>query len=266
MRPTGPYPVLILQGEQGTAKSTAAKVLRLLIDPSAAPLRTAPRDERDLMIAARNGWIIALDNLSGLSSWLSDALCRIATGGGVSTRELYSDTDEVLIDVQRPIILNGIDDIATRQDLIDRSIIINLETIADNKRKPEAEFWRFFNTCKLAILGALLDRVSRALQQLSDTRLANLPCMADFAVWVTAAEPESEKHQFITAYRGNRQSAIESGLEGSPVATALREVINPNSPFEGTATELLNRLNNTSMIAPGNYDLGPSPRAAYRVS
>ncbi|HKF95677.1 MAG TPA: hypothetical protein VKB96_14000 [Gammaproteobacteria bacterium] len=142
MRPTGPYPVLILQGEQGTAKSTAAKVLRLLIDPSAAPLRTAPRDERDLMIAARNGWIIALDNLSGLSSWLSDALCRIATGGGVSTRELYSDTDEVLIDVQRPIILNGIDDIATRQDLIDRSIIINLEPIPENKRKPEAEFWQ----------------------------------------------------------------------------------------------------------------------------
>ena len=142
MRPTGPYPVLILQGEQGTAKSTAAKVLRLLIDPSAAPLRTAPLDERDLMIAARNGWIIALDNLSGLSSWLSDALCRIATGGGVSTRELYSDTDEVLIDVQRPIILNGIDDIATRQDLIDRSIIINLEPIPENKRKPEAEFWQ----------------------------------------------------------------------------------------------------------------------------
>src|SRR5215210_2595277 len=100
------------------------------------------------MITGGNGWIIALDNLSGLSPWLSDALCRIAIGGGLRTRELYSDTNEVLIDVQRPIILNGIDDIATRQDLIDRAIIINLEPIPDNKRKPETEFWREFNEDK----------------------------------------------------------------------------------------------------------------------
>ncbi|MDQ3797175.1 MAG: hypothetical protein M3294_06350 [Pseudomonadota bacterium] len=104
------------------------------------------RDEPGLMIAAQNGWIIALDKLSGLSSWLSDALCRIATGGGFGTRELWTNTDEVLIDVQRPIVLNSIDDIATRQDLIDRAIIINLDPIPDDKRKPEAEFWQSFNT------------------------------------------------------------------------------------------------------------------------
>src|SRR5690606_32570828 len=83
-----------------------------------------PREERDLLIAARNGWVIALDNLSGTPVWLSDALCRLATGGGWSTRELYSDTDEVLINVQRPVILNGIDDLLSRDDLRDRAIIL----------------------------------------------------------------------------------------------------------------------------------------------
>jgi hypothetical protein len=188
------------------------------------------------MIAAKNGWVVALDNLSGLSPWLSDALCRIATGGGFATRELYSDTDEILIDVQRPIILNGIDDIATRQDLIDRSLIINLEPIPEDKRKPEAEFWQSFNAKKPAILGALLDRLSRALRQLPSTHLKTLPRMADFAVWATAAEPIEEKGTFMRAYQDNRQSAIESGLEGSPVATVLREVLDKTPQLEGTAT------------------------------
>ncbi len=113
LRNRGPYPVLITQGEQGTAKSGLARCLRALIDPSVAALRTTPREERDLLIAAYNSHVIALDNLSGLSPWLSDALCRLATGGGFSTRQLYTDTEEVLIQVQRPILLNGIDDICS---------------------------------------------------------------------------------------------------------------------------------------------------------
>ena len=244
MRPTGPYPVLALQGEQGTAKSTVEKVLRALIDPSAVMLRTMPRDERDLMIAARNGWVIALDNLSGLSPWLSDALCRLATGGGFATRELYSDADELLIDAQRPIVLNGIDDIATRQDLIDRSIIINLEPIQDENRKAEGEFWREFNAARPAILGGLLDQIGRAITRLQTMRLECLPRMADFALWASAAEPEDQRGKFMLAYTKNRKSAIEAGLEGSPMAGALREMMTPREErWIGTATDLLAALN-----------------------
>src|SRR4029077_13027101 len=94
-RPTGTFPILILQGEQGSAKSTMVKLLRRIIDPSTAPVRTPPKDVRDLAIAANNSWIIAYDNLSGIPYWLSDSLCRLATGGGFSTRELYSDAEEV---------------------------------------------------------------------------------------------------------------------------------------------------------------------------
>src|ERR1035437_950393 len=94
IRPTGPYPILVLQGEQGSAKSTMGKMLRRIADPVAALVRTPPRTDRDLLIAAINSWVIAYANLSGIPQWLSDALCRLATGGGVSTRELYSDTEE----------------------------------------------------------------------------------------------------------------------------------------------------------------------------
>ena len=128
IRPRGPYPVLVLHGEQGSAKSTMARLLRALIDPNSAGLRCEPRNRHDLMIAAKNGWVISLDNLSDIPAWLSDALCRLSTGGAFATRELYSDTDEVLFEAQRPVILNGIEELATRGDLLDRSLIIELGT------------------------------------------------------------------------------------------------------------------------------------------
>jgi hypothetical protein len=111
LRNRGPYPVIVLSGEQGSAKSTFSAILRSLLDPNTAPLRALPREDRDLFIAANNGHVLAFDNVSGLPSWISDTLCRLATGGGFAVRQLYTDQDEVLFDAARPIILNGIEDI-----------------------------------------------------------------------------------------------------------------------------------------------------------
>ena len=140
-RPTGPYPVLVVYGEQGSAKSSLVRVLRALVDPNTAALRTTSREERDLVIAATNGWLIALDNLSHLPDWLSDALCRLATGSGFATRELYTDADETIFAAQRPIVLNGIEEVATRGDLLDRAITLYLPTIPEDQRKDEKVFW-----------------------------------------------------------------------------------------------------------------------------
>ena len=118
----GPYPVLVIAGEQGSAKTMLTKILRALIDPNAAPTRAPPREERDLMIAANNGHILSFDNLSSLPSWLSDALCRLASGGSFAIRQLYTDCDEVLFHAARPAILNGIEDVVCRSDLADRAM------------------------------------------------------------------------------------------------------------------------------------------------
>jgi len=122
LRPHGPYPLLAISGEQGSAKTVLSKVLRALVDPNVAPLRALPRDERELMIAANNGHLLAFDNLSGLPPWLSDALCRIASGGSFAVRRLYTDDEEVLFQAARPTILNGIEDVISRADLADRGI------------------------------------------------------------------------------------------------------------------------------------------------
>src|SRR5262249_16174922 len=96
LRPHGPFPLLAISGEQGSAKTVLCKLLKALIDPNAAPVRSLSREERELMIAATNGYLLAFDNLSGLPVWLSDALCRLASGGSFAVRQLYTDQEEVL--------------------------------------------------------------------------------------------------------------------------------------------------------------------------
>ena len=135
LRNRGPYPVMVLSGEHGSAKSTFSAILRALLDPNTAPLRALPREDRDLFIAANNGHLLTFDNVSGLPPWLSDTLCRLATGGGFAVRQLYTDQDEVLFDATRPVILNGIEDFVTRPDLADRSLPLTLEPILEECRR-----------------------------------------------------------------------------------------------------------------------------------
>ena len=116
LRAGGPYPVLVLSGQQGSAKSTAARVLRDLVDPNRSPVRTIPDNERDLFVTAQHAHLLAFDNLSSVPPWLSDSLCRLATGGGHAARRLYTDDEETLFDAQRPVILNGIEQIVTQAD------------------------------------------------------------------------------------------------------------------------------------------------------
>jgi hypothetical protein len=201
-------------------------MLRALVDPSASPLRSDPRNAHDLMIGASNGWIVAYDNLSGLPVWLSDALCRLSTGGGFATRELYSDTEETILEAQRPVILTGIEELAIRGDLLDRAIVVSLPTIPEADRCSERELWARFERLRPRILGALLDAAACAVRRLPTTRLEVAPRMADFAEWIVAAEPA------LPWPAGE--------FEASSIGTAVRELA--ESGFEGIATELLERL------------------------
>ena len=242
-RDCGPYPVLVLSGEQGSAKSTFSALLRALLDPNTAPLRALPREDRDLFIAANNGHVLAFDNVSGLRDWISDTLCRLATGGGFAVRQLYTDQDEVLFDAARPAILNGIEDMVARPDLADRALFLTLEPIPESRRRPEAELWTAFEVDRPCILGALLDVVVEGLKRLPETRLEELPRMADFALWATACETAMwSAGTFSSAYSGNRDEAVDGVIDGDPIAAAVRAVMATRTVWTGTASDLLGAL------------------------
>jgi hypothetical protein len=263
LRNRGPYPVIVLSGEQGSAKSTFSEILRALLDPNTAPLRALPREDRDLFIAANNGYVLAFDNVSGLPTWISDTLCRLAIGGGFAVRQLYSDQDEVLFDATRPMILNGIEDIVTRPDLADRAIFLTLEAISDERRRPEAELWASFEQERPRILGVLLDAVVEGLKRLPETRLPKLPRMADFALWATACETALwSAGTFWSAYCGNRDEAIEGVIDADPIAAAVRAFMETRTEWTGTASELLGALGEVASERVAKSKIWPdSPRA-----
>jgi hypothetical protein len=239
-RSGGPYPLLVLSGEQGSAKTVLSKLLRALVDPNIAPVRALPREERELMIAANNAHLLAFDNLSGLPAWLSDALCRLASGGSFAVRQLYTDDEEVLFKAARPTLLNGIEDVISRSDLADRAISLTLGPIAEEQRRSEAELWREFEVAQPRILGALLDAAAHGLKVLGCVRVDRLPRMADFALWATACETALwPAGAFTRAYAANRRAAIEGIIDIDPVAACVRELISERSSWTGSAADLL---------------------------
>jgi len=203
-------------------------------------LRALPREDRDLFIAASNGHVLAFDNVSGLRAWISDTLCRLATGGGFATRQLFSDDAEMLFDAQRPIILNGIEDVATRPDLADRSLILTSSPIPEHKRRAEKELRAAFFEKHPAILGALLDAAAYGLRQMPNVELKKLPRMADFALWITACEGRLgwAPGSFMDAYEANRMAAVSATLEADLVGLAVKSLMADKQKWTGTATLL----------------------------
>ena len=240
LNPGGPFPIALIQGEQGSAKSTLTRVLRSLIDPATPIHTTKPKSEQDLVISAHNSWVQAFDNLSKIPGGLSDAFCRIATGGGFKTRRLYHDTEEISLYVCRPQILNGIEDLATRDDLRDRGILFELPAIVGGDRKPERQFWAEFDEARPRILGALLDAVSTALREQPHVNVEELPRMADFATWVIGAEKGLpwQPGTFLDAYEENQRDASSLVLENSELGQRMIRFAEEHMPWDGTPTEL----------------------------
>lgn len=240
LRDRGPYPLLAFHGEHGAAKSTSAEALRKCIDPNKSPLRAPPKEPRDLAITASNSCVVTLDNVSRIFEWLSDCLCRLATGGGFSTRLLYSDDEERIFEAMRAIVLTSIAPVVREGDLLDRGIFLTAPNIEDGERQTEEEFWRDFDLAHPRILGALLDAVSMGLRRIATIQLRNLPRMADFARWGAAVAPALgwDEDQFLAAYALNRRMSSTLALE-TALAVAIQEL---SKPWQGTATSLLTAL------------------------
>lgn len=244
LRPAGPYPILFVHGEQGSAKSTTCRICRQLVDPNQADLRTSPRDDRDLAVVALNNHVFALENLSNIPNWLSDSLCRISTGGAIGLRGLYTNSDEEIIEFQRPILVNGIENLANRSDLLDRSILVNLPTISQKNRKTEKDLWKRFNDRKGVLFGILLNAVSSAIKNLGQTVLESPPRLADFAEWILAAEVSVPfPTSFIETYKANTSTSNEDAIEANPIGKDLVAFVKDVGRWQGIASDLLKELN-----------------------
>jgi len=237
----GAYPMLVLRGSAGCGKTTTSRMLRELVDPNVATLLSKPKTE-DLRVVGANNHVLAFDNLSGIGPNQSDALCKISTGDNQTVRKLYTTNEEFTISLKKPILLNGIDEIAKRSDMASRSIKIELTKL--QKSKAETSVWNAFVEDAPYILGALLDGLSVALSRHDKCGVSELLRMGDFCKWATAAGPAYDwaQDQFMTVYKENVERSFLDSIESSEFASTLVLFLELHSEFRGAPIELLAKL------------------------
>jgi hypothetical protein len=213
------HPILVVEGAEGSAKSTLLAILQASIDPTFEPTPGLPCNERELVNDVGRGYLRAYDNVSGISTAMSNALCRLVTAGGP------------------PIVMTGMERMVLRRDLADRCVFVTCESkehcLARSVLLAEIERLR------PKILGVILDILCHGLCNLPSTETDGLTRMADFELWANACETGLwPKGTFSTAYRANRAAAAEDQLDADPVASAVRVLMASRFTWAGNATKL----------------------------
>lgn len=235
--PNIPHPILNLAGPQGSAKSSFCRVIRRLVDPSITGTLSLPKDQRELVQQLMHNWVAYYDNLSVMSEWISDTLCKACTGEGISKRALYTDEDDVIFQYQRVVGINGIVNTGMKADLLDRSIVLELLRIPNSDRRTEAELGRALEEAMPGIFGGALNALVRALQMKPHIKLQGRPRMADFVEWGAAISHDPQ--EFLGAYEHNIDEAEAFALEAQPFAQAVLAMMAGREKWEGTSAGLL---------------------------
>ncbi|MDQ3105414.1 MAG: hypothetical protein M3Q87_09445 [Actinomycetota bacterium] len=239
LMPELPHPVLLLRGEHGTAKSSAARLVTSLLDRCASQLRTAPRNVEDWAVAAAGSWVTCLDNVSDLQHWLQDAICRGVTGDGLLRRQLYTDSDVSVLAFRRVLALTSVDPGALNGDLADRLLTVELDRISEASRASEEDLTARWDKAHPRALGGLLHVAVNVLRVLPAVRRSGLPRMADFARVLLAVDEATGSNGYTT-YTEQASKTAETVVESDSVSIAITETI--TSGWEGTASELLRFL------------------------
>lgn len=243
--PDIPRPILVLNGVPGSSKTTLLRFYREFIDPSSVPLVTPPKNIAELAQLASHNYVVNFDNLSYIKVWLSDALCRLVTGDGYAKRELWTDDDDILYAHKRVVGFCGINQVATKPDLLSRCVIIALEPINPAQRREESELWQTFNELKPEILGSIFDCLSYVIRVAPTLIIEQKPNrMADSFRYALAAAQflGFTKQDLLRAYNSNTQSQHEEAIDASSVAQVIIDFMNDKDSWEGTSTQLHTEL------------------------
>lgn len=241
---TVPRPVLTFHGPQGASKTTTARCLKAIIDPSLITSVDLGKSPPDLAQILDHYGVPCFDNLTAIPAWAADMLCRGVTGGAFSKRALYSDDSDVILSFKRPIMITGINIPTHAPDLLDRFLLIELERILPSRRMDETTFWQRFEAAKGKLFGALLDAIAGTLKHLPGIRLQRMSRMADFSRIACAYAEFSGfgTRKMLKIIMQHTSRLADEVLDADPVAAALASFAKNQMTWTGTATMLLKEL------------------------
>lgn len=238
------HPMPFVYGPQGSAKSTLSKILRKLIDPSKLEVVSLTRHEKDLVLQLDHHYLLFFDNVSSISDWIADLLCRAITSTGVADRTLYTNSDETIRFLHSSIGMNGISLSIDRPDLLERCILFELERVDKDTRRDEDELYAEFEAMRPKLVGAIFDAAADALAILPSVVISEKPRMADFARhgYAVAEALGIGGEKFLAAYLRNIGSQSRAAVDNDLVATLIAELVEEHDPWAGTYTQLRTKL------------------------
>jgi hypothetical protein len=249
--PFGNYVATFFCGPSGSAKTTAMRVTRRLIDPHEIDERPLG-DVRDFLHGLTNTHVLAFENVSGISDRQSDEICRLCTGTGIAEREHFKQGAEWQTRAHCPVMVNGIPGrLAEKDDLIARSVTISFQHLGRNFKSDDA-FWNHFNEARPELLGCVFDglvgalRMRRDFQDDNDAIAKELlgygdwPRFVDTVVFVEAAcrAMGFPPGAYIEAFRNNQGSAIRWLADHHPICVGIKEMIAVRGRFRGSPEQL----------------------------
>lgn len=263
---SGACPLLILEGCQGSGKSTTSTILKKLIDPSKPPLMSPPTTMEDITIAVKTTYLMNYDNLSFIKPFMADIFCTVSTGGGVSLRKFYTRDEEEVFDLQRPVIFNGIEELTSRPDFIDRALILRLKPLDPSVRKSELELWNSFEQIYPQLLGGLYDLTSKVLEILPSVQSHSLPRMTEYARFGIAIEKVLQLRPgiFLESLNSHIKDKNLNLFYLDNVCQAISEALRREHGYlVGTASELLRDISPKSrgLFGANSFQLPKSGQA-----
>lgn len=255
------HPLLMLNGHQGSAKTTAARILKKLVDPSAVDVGPLPKTVAEIAQLLSHQHFTVFDNLSEIKPAVSDLLCQAVTGGVFSKRRLYTDEEDVVLRMDGCVAATGINIVAEKADLLDRTILFRLERISEARRKDEATLWAEVKAATPGLLASIFDTVSEAMARLPKIKLRKAHRMADFyRAGIAISQALGYKNKdFELAMEQNQRNIELAALEGEPLCEAIALFMLRKSSWKGTASELLQALLQTKVA-------GALPKAPNQLS
>lgn len=266
--PSITHPMLIMQGEKGSAKSTALSLLSKLVSPTVNELSPLP-SLQDLPSALSNGYFCCFDNLRKISQEVSDMLCVCVTGGSIRKRKLYSDNEVFCQNIKRMIALTGIEIAGAQTDLLDRSVIFNLNRISPDERLTQAEIIEEYQKLAPEILGSCFNTLANALALLPTVSLQRLPRMADFAKlgWCIAeAIGVGLGNIFFTQYEENQSITAAESVASSVFIDTVADFMNDKPSWTGSVSALYIAIKAHAQFLGINTMIAEFPQAPNYIS
>jgi putative DNA primase/helicase len=244
---TGVYPILMVHGESGSGKTILTKLLMDLIDPRDEKALSIPKDDRAVIVFAKQTYLLGFENISHIPPpWFSDSLCRLASGDAFVAVKLYTDDELAIHKAKRPCVVNGIPRLAEREDLASRTFSIHLPPFTDD-RLTEPELLERWHKARPRIFGGLLDGICAALRNVDRVTLPEEPRLIGALKWATAAEANFgfDDGEIFQAYQVSAKETVQAALEADIVAIVLLKFLQslPTRSWEGAPTQLFDTFN-----------------------